>query len=288
MTEHAGTSASTGGTVRVNRRALWRPIRRTLTYFPELKLVYMRNAKSATRTFLMTLSDAAERKTAPSSHEAGSGGMRPADPARRISEGILRHFEPREIMDATFFSVVRHPLTRLVSGYLDKIGPNSDARVWLRFCDRYGYDPNKDLAFPEFVAMIADDDPTKIDRHFRPQWINIGDGLLPLAHIGQLENLQPTMDFLKTYGIEEVVDYKPHSTGANNRYREFYQDSETLRKAIVLFQNDFDRFSYAPDVANIAPLAPVEPQPGKRKKMLKVLASLESRHRNDHAPQQEA
>lgn len=288
MAENVKSSATAEKDPTKRKAPNWRPLRRTLTYFPELKLVYMRNAKSGTRTFLRTLTRTAKQHPVAKTPGTRIGAKRTVGGGRSIGAGLLGHATPDEIVAAQFFTVVRHPLVRLVSGFLNKIGTEHDQKVWNGFCSHYGLERDRRLTFPEFVALIHDDDPQKVDRHFRAQWINVSYGLIPFAHIGQLEDLQPTADFLNSIGVGEIVSFQKHATNANSTYMDFYSDPETLKKAVEMFEKDFERFNYAPDVQNVVPLGPAAPNPGMPEKLKKILTNTKAKLEKKPAAAQEA
>jgi hypothetical protein len=233
-------------------------VRRNLTYYPDLGIVYFANAKSGTSTIRRTLWNAVDQKRGtqtlkrnPRAHDNS--------PALSIGHGTLRISGPDEVLDSVFFTVVRHPLVRLVSGYLNKIKPEPNNRFWKFYAKRYGVPIDVQVPFAAFVDHITNDIPHQVDRHFRSQSINICYGFAPFTHIGQLEDLRPTASFLEAHGVPSIETFQPHATGAADYLKDYYSDPGILKTAVDFLEKDFERFNYAPNIENVLPLGPVTP-----------------------------
>ncbi len=233
-------------------------VRRNLTYYPDLGIVYFANAKSGTSTIRRTLWNAVDQKRGTQTLQANPRAH-DNSPALSISHGTLKISGPDEVLDSVFFSVVRHPLVRLVSGFLNKIKPVANNKVWKLYSKRYEVPVDVQLSFSEFVDHITHDMPHKVDRHFRPQSINICYGFAPFTHIGQLEDLRPTASFLEGHGVPSIESFQTHATGAADYLKDYFSDPGTLKKAVKFLEKDFERFNYAPNIENILPLGPITP-----------------------------
>ncbi|WP_436637848.1 sulfotransferase family 2 domain-containing protein [Microbaculum sp. FT89] len=232
-------------------------VRRHLTFYPDLNVVYFRNAKCGTSTFLKTLWTATDRRLGTTTFVEDVRDHENA-PAQTIRQGNLRVPDPDVVLNAAHFTVVRHPLVRLVSGYIEKVN-RPPKHVWQLFCARHGLPLDAQISFPEFVELIAADDPQMVDRHFRPQSINIAWGYVPYSHIGQLEALDQTARFLAAHDVPSVLAHRPHATGAAERLRGYLGDPTVLKRAVDFFEADFETLNYAPSLENLLPLSPIEP-----------------------------
>lgn len=102
------------------------------------------------------------------------------------------------------FTFVRHPLSRLVSAYLDKVvGAEHSARRLIRHAQfraghlglaaarrwlagRAWHDSERSLSFREFVQQLVREDRERVDTHFREQSRLLRG--LPLDFLGRVEN----------------------------------------------------------------------------------------------------
>lgn len=159
------------------------------------------------------------------------------------------------IENATIFTVVRNPFDRLVSGYIDKIGRNSDKGVRNTFCARYGFKFDEDISFREFLEAISSDPfPHELDPHWRPQSINM---ILPYIvpnFICRLEHLATDFsDFLTEIGRGNLgVPGHLHKRTAGeiervSRISKFFEDPGIREMARNLYRQDFQNFSYDSD-----------------------------------------
>ncbi len=254
-----GKPARTGPAARRPLPPYVRPaIRRGLVYFPDLNLVYVQNAKSGSSTLMKTLWIATDRKRGETTF-AGSARDSERSPGLSIKNGTLHTDTPEAILEAVHFTVVRHPLVRLVSGYIDKIRGRK-LHTWDGFCHRYGVAEDAAVSFPDFLDLIAADDPQGVDKHFRAQTFNIALGYVPYAHIGHLEDMAATGRFLEANGVAGIRSARPHATGAAERLQQYLGDPALLKKAIDYLEADFKAFNYAPGLESTLPLAPIEPQ----------------------------
>jgi hypothetical protein len=254
-------------------------VRRGLVYYPDLGVVYLANAKAGTSTVRSTLWGAVDAKLGVQTRTTNP--RRQVDsPALGITNGTLKGHDVDEIMDAVFFSVVRHPLVRLVSGYLDKILSDPTAGIWKLVANRYNLPLDKPLAFPDFVDHITADKPHLVNRHFWPQSNNIAYGYAPHRHIGQLEDLERTALFLEQYGVPKIETFKRHATSAADSLKTYYSDPGVLKKVIAYYEADFERFNYAPGIDNILPLGPITPPKADTATLRDVLSTALERLAN--------
>ena len=201
---------------------------------------------------------------------------------RRFSLAALPRQEARRLLhdDTVFrFAVVRNPFSRLVSAYLNKIvrpeGPgmgvikaDQKGRLWQpgkrlryewrKFRTGRGYQAEIGLSFREFLSYIARRKPAKLNAHWRPQTLILGNvrfhALLPLeqmdvgfarvcARLGLpagLEMVNRTRRKAKSNDANCYTDWSTaelRTLGAAPRYELFY-DEETRRLAAKLYDED--------------------------------------------------
>jgi len=219
---------------------------------PQLGLVYLTNAKTASTTIKYSMLAAAAARSGMESQtiEAHRRDVGP------FIENIFRHplFGSPEIRRMTVFSVVRNPFTRVLSGYLSKIA-SAKGSTWRTFAEHFGIRPDlrrRTLGFTEFLRLIDRQPDDRINAHFRPQYVNL---LLPFSvprFIGRLEQFDETVRFLEQAGVA-VAQRKGRSTRSAERATEFYtEEAEAL--VAHKFAPDFELFGYSPKLAEIGQL----------------------------------
>ena len=179
------------------------------------------------------------------------------------------------------FSFVRHPLSRLVSAYLDKVvWAKSTARRVIRnrqfrnghltwrqaaqwFRRNAGFDAERSLTFREFVNQLCREDPERMNPHFRSQ-ARLLRGI-PLDFIGRVENSEADFAYVQDHlGIRQPLTSRnktAYSAGAENvlaadwpaaRFRgsapapvwQRFFDEPLRKSAEQLYADDFAQFGY--------------------------------------------
>jgi tetratricopeptide (TPR) repeat protein len=115
------------------------------------------------------------------------------------------------------FVVLRHPLSRILSAYLDKfvrLNPNEDrytamqvARTVRETQASLGLpeDPARSITFEEFVHYLAATPDEQLDMHWMPQYLVTGTDLGLYDHVGTFEHLSETLEMLVTrFGFREA------------------------------------------------------------------------------------
>lgn len=196
-----------------------------------LKLVYAYVPKAACSTvkmwlvreagFAPDLAAAWSRKPNPQFHASGKVNLVP-----NMHEYLDRHYSlgrasAREVaaalVDPSYFrfTVVRNPLSRLVSAYLDKI-VQAKRPAWALIargqralgvkpctqslldclCGRPALNPARSLTFREFVGQLAHEDAARLNPHFAPQsWLLRG---IALDCVARAENLAADFHAVQT------------------------------------------------------------------------------------------
>jgi tetratricopeptide (TPR) repeat protein len=125
------------------------------------------------------------------------------------------------------FTILRNPLQRLVSAYLDKFVKHPyeymedfARKLVVRIYDRLGIksDPSNSITFTQFVEHIMETKDRELNDHWKPQSSFIGS--IEFDFIGQFENLNQTIDVLQNrfnIKIAKKVAKSSHIT----KYQEF-------------------------------------------------------------------
>ncbi|MDT9598891.1 sulfotransferase family 2 domain-containing protein [Sphingosinicella rhizophila] len=153
---------------------------------------------------------------------------------------------PSEVRALPLFSVVRNPWDRLVSAYrFVRRGVGiGEARAGIWKSERYQVPEFR--SFEIFVKdWLARRDIVRLDGVFRPQWLFVCDSdRKPLPeHIGRLEDLAPTYDF-----IRQNLGAAPHFAHTNLSgeavdYRKLYTP-DLVRQVGDLYAEDISIFRY--------------------------------------------
>jgi hypothetical protein len=220
---------------------------------PQLRLAYLVNQKTASTTikYSMLLAAASRSDSNPSDIRARhrNSGL--------FVENILKSplFGSPEIRQMRVFSVVRNPFVRALSGYLQKIATNAGS--WREFAQEFGFRAEVSgsaLRFTEFLRLLDTQRDDRINRHFRPQYLNL---LLPFSlprFIGRLEQFDETARFLAEAGVS-IEEQKGRPVNAGDRMEQYYTD-EAVELVARKFAPDFALFGYSPKFSELRELLP--------------------------------
>jgi chondroitin 4-sulfotransferase 11 len=144
------------------------------------------------------------------------------------------------------FAVVRNPWSRLVSAYrfARRGGGIGAISAGIRDPEQYrvgGFD-----SFESFVhEWLAPRDVNRLDGVFRPQYLYVSDrsGRLLVDHVGRLENLVPTYDFIQRTTGETVEPRLTNWSGETVDYRGMYS-AEMQSLVGRIYHEDVRRFGY--------------------------------------------
>lgn len=145
------------------------------------------------------------------------------------------------------FAVTRNPWDRLVSAYrFSKRGRGTGGvqQAWVWRPEQYQVPE-----FATFASFVNDwlpaRDITKVDHMFQPQSLFVCDssGKLLVDHVGQVENLDTTYDFIHKHTGSRPVVARSNFSGKPVDYRDFYTPDmiETVGR---LYAEDVARFGY--------------------------------------------
>jgi len=151
------------------------------------------------------------------------------------------------------FSFVRDPLDRFVSGFISKIFSRDDAQyIELRdlLTSVHGVDLSADadparscLAFATVIA--AQRDAKAIDRHFRPQYLNLGlDGGFRVDTILRLEDGGAVPAFFANWiGLDRAQCLAAQKLGATPGYpKDRFMSAELTELVRAIYARDYELF----------------------------------------------
>lgn len=160
-------------------------------------------------------------------------------------------------------TIVRNPITRLLSGYLDKIVQRKEYGRVAGLGKRFS--KNKPPTFSEFANFLMDEHPNadRLDKHFRMQssfcnmrndrvdFIGKQDHLLE-----EIKEFGESLGFWETYGASGFGENGTHAFGEKS-YQSRTHDSgshiwnfyteDLMRKVYAYYKEDFDRFGFSVD-----------------------------------------
>lgn len=155
-----------------------------------------------------------------------------------IADAWLQH-NLSNLHPFTGFTIVRHPLERLVSVYHD-IFENTEKRPFIYQNYLTGI-LLKNLSFDEFVSRISDIPDNLKDQHFMPQYLILQPYLAKGISITvlKLEDSDSIHSFLKPYGLR-----LPHlNQSPTYSYMDYYSE-KSLLQAQKMYVHDFHMFNY--------------------------------------------
>lgn len=145
------------------------------------------------------------------------------------------------------FAVTRNPWDRLVSAY--RFARRLHAQDWKdhpnvplsirRQVPRFG-------SFNALVDWLDERDITKLNQIFQPQSLFVcnAHGDVIVDHLGKIEDLEPTFDFLREHlGTVPTIGQENRSGDAVD-FRTFYT-RELIERAAQIYSDDIVRFGYA-------------------------------------------
>lgn len=216
----------------------------------DLNLIYMKNPKAGCTAAMQVLWKAASGVELPSTVEIHDVA---------VARFSFRLSQMPWCGNARIVTFVRHPLTRVVSAYKDKVLGRDDEYTRGRFCKRYGIDQAETVSFERFMKLIHEDpDPQTLDEHFKPQFRTILFPFIVPNFIGRVENLDRDLSKFTLQALgRESSRAKALNRGTGRTADEvgtfFAGSGDALERAIDLYRDDFRYFDYPLDIAEMAP-----------------------------------
>ncbi|WP_114952866.1 sulfotransferase family 2 domain-containing protein [Sphingosinicella terrae] len=160
----------------------------------------------------------------------------------------IKRWAPAAVGKLPMFGITRNPWDRLVSAWRFArqgrgVGETYRAGMWQ--AERYQIPEFE--TFERFVKeWLAPRDVTKLDGVFQPQWMFLCDrrGNLLVDHVGTLEDLGPTLDFVRRVRGVSLQIRQANRSGETVDYRRFYTP-ELADLVGHIYEADAARFGYA-------------------------------------------
>ena len=147
------------------------------------------------------------------------------------------------------FTVVRDPASRVLSGFIEKIGQGlkQSQPIVEALAERTGHDIRpEDVTLGQFLDVVSAQDSRDQDPHWRRQADHLGLGLVPYDAVIHLEDLDASWgriaELTSTPGLQEEF-FCRNSTGARNRMGEYYTP-ELLAQVVEIYARDYDELDY--------------------------------------------
>ena len=147
------------------------------------------------------------------------------------------------------FTVVRHPASRVLSAYLEKIqqGLKQRADIVVAVRESTGREvAAQDITLGEFLDVVATQPSREQDPHWRRQADHIGLGIVDYDAVVHLEELDATWSVIaeltSTPGLQEQY-FCRNSTGASSKVADYFTP-ELLSSVASIYARDFAELGY--------------------------------------------
>ena len=217
-------------------------ISRVIRPLPQQGVVYVKNPKAASSTILAWLDRV---HTGDLEHEF-----------RNVhKEHRLPHFGEigwPTVLDmlsgsAYRFTFVRHPVRRFESAYWDKIVPPTRLRSEVQRALAPATDVFSTPTFEQFLDLVETQDPmTEMNRHWRPQHLNVAHPLVSYDHIGRLETFDADLERIRQeVGLPRVPVHSRNVAPSGRRDGSVYDGRPDLvRRVEQLYAKDMELYGY--------------------------------------------
>lgn len=199
-------------------------VAKRICYSRKHKFCYFRVPKAASSSILKSLAWSVLKRDMPVSE---------------VQTLLNRIPHPEALRDCFVFTFVRHPVSRVLSAYLDK----SRMPALLKKHPMLRYEPGTVAGFRYFLSCL-EDGALSDDLHWAPQADILPHKIGSYDFIGRFENLEADLDYClhrisgESVGIRNA---RPHKTNANSRLEEYV----TVRERRILeklYEKDFEQF----------------------------------------------
>lgn len=153
------------------------------------------------------------------------------------------------------FVVLREPMRRVLSAYLDKFVRKRQMngrslRVQqmvhtIRDAQALAgvpYDLERSISFEEFVRFLAIADDAAFNAHWMPQWRSVGTDLSVYSHVGKVERLKETLELLDArFGFVAEPLTKRHMPQVN-RHDATFSETSALNNPHCALPGELDEY----------------------------------------------
>lgn len=147
------------------------------------------------------------------------------------------------------FTVVRDPASRVLSGYIEKIGQGlkQSQPIVEALAERTGQTVRpEDISLEQFLDVVGAQESRDQDPHWRRQADHLGLGLVPYDAVIHLEDLDASWrrigELTGIPGLQEEY-FCRNSTGARNRMGEYYTPI-LLTRVTEIYARDYAELDY--------------------------------------------
>ena len=147
------------------------------------------------------------------------------------------------------FTVVRDPASRVLSGYIEKIGQGlkQSQPIVEALEERTGHPVRaEDVSLEQFLDVVGAQDSRDQDPHWRRQADHLGLGLVPYDAVIHLEDLDASWGRIgELTGIPDLQEeyFCRNSTGARSRMDDYYT-SDLLARVAEIYARDYVELDY--------------------------------------------
>lgn len=214
---------------------------RHLIALPEHSLLYVKNPKAGSSTLMVWL-DRVHTGDLDSPLEHMHRDNRLPTTAEVGRGKVLAMLAGR----AFRFSFVRHPVRRLESVYWAKMF--RDRAFRRRVADGLGISPDHTVhvSFEEFLEAVERQDPlTEMDRHWRPQHLNLLHPLVTLDHVGRLETFEQDLARItEAVGLDPVPVESRNVSPRTSRESVYAGRPDLVSRVERLYATDMELYGY--------------------------------------------
>jgi hypothetical protein len=153
------------------------------------------------------------------------------------------------------FTVVREPASRLLAGYIEKIGQGlkQSGPIVAALAETRGFEISPaDITLDQFLDVISGQDSRDQDPHWRRQCDHLGLGIVPYDAVIHLEELDASWarigKLTSTPGLQEQF-FCRNSTGARSLMAAYYTP-ELLERVAATYARDYAELGYPLPVAS--------------------------------------
>src|SRR5688572_3312014 len=213
---------------------------RNIRHIPGQSLTYLHNPKVASKSIEATLWKAHDPSGAPDNPHG-----KKEKPFLKTNE--LTEAELRALLGSEFFTVVRNPYSRFLSAFLNKVrkGRDRSQPAWHKRSGRFGMSPEARPSMMDLLAAMREMPADAIDKHFRPQHLNVLHGIAPIDFLGYLERMEEVEAFLRRHQFT-LVSNRQGGTGAAGLISEML-DAAAIKAIYEIYESDFRIFGYSED-----------------------------------------
>ena len=209
---------------------------------PDHRLVYVKNAKAGCSTILAWL-DALH--TGELHHEFRNVHKEHRLP--RVNEVGWPRVLDMLSGSGYRFTFVRHPVRRLESVYWDKIVRSTRWRSETLEALGMAPDQSQSPTFEQFLDVVEQQDPmTGMDRHWRPQHLNLMHPVVTYDRIGRLESFAADLELIREEAGLPEVPIKPRNVAPSGSRTDSVYDGrpDLTRRVKQLYARDFELYGY--------------------------------------------